>query len=47
MLAPGSKGADMFGYIGAHYEIMALAAFGFFTVFLGYQSIADAIAHRT
>jgi hypothetical protein len=47
MLACSSKGADMFGYIGAHYEIMALVAFGFFTTILGYQSIADAIAHRT
>lgn len=36
----------MFGFIGAHFDILVLIGFGLFTVVLGYQSIADNIPRR-
>jgi hypothetical protein len=36
----------MFGFIGSHFVVFAVAAFGAFTCALGYQSIVGALARK-
>ena len=33
----------MFGYIGAHFDVMVLVAFGLFAAVLGYQAAAEGL----
>ena len=36
----------MFGFIGSHFEMLALVGFSLFAVSLGFVSISDALARR-